>query len=207
MFIFILVLSTYFFLPWPSFPLLSCAKGIILVLIWLQFLILKQGHAIAIIKQRGKELSCTYLWLYFCNLWGQILNKRKQKKIIMVRMTDGNKFTCRLTDMDSNTLRTCMMGFFPGRDRVEDSRFTDNWRGRHINEQDSLLEIYTVTRWSQVWWCSREAEAAILQGQGGIARPCLRQTNKHTANEGRSLTVLPGWGKNKLSYNGLNRFM
>lgn len=111
----------------------------------------------------------------------------QQKKIIMVRMTDGNKFTCRLTDMDCNTLGTCMTEFFPGRDRVEDSLFTDNWRGRHINEQDSLLEIYTVTRWSQVWWHSREAVAAILQGQGGIARPCLRQTDKHTANEGSSL--------------------
>lgn len=118
-------------------------------------------------------------------LWpvGQILNKTKQKKTIMVRMTDGNKFTCRSTDMGCNTLGTYMTGCFPGRARLVNSRFTDNWRGSHINEQDLLLEIYTVTQWSRVWWHGREAEAAILQGQGGTTRPCLRQTDKHTATK------------------------
>lgn len=174
------------------------------MLTWLQFLILKQWHAIAIIEQRGKELSCTYLWLYFCDLWVKF--STKQNKTIMVRMTDGNKFICRLTDMGCNTLGTCMTGFFPGRARLENSRFTDNWRGSHINEQDSLLEIYTVTQWSQVWWHGREAEAAILQGQGGIARPCFRQTDKHTATKVVHHIVSLG-EKNKLSCNVLNRFM
>lgn len=41
----------------------------------------------------------------------------QQKETIMVRMTDGNKFTRRLTDMGCNTLGTCMTGFFPGRAR------------------------------------------------------------------------------------------